>query len=223
MKNYRMKRVATLLLALALLLVMCPVAPKAAAETMSADVCPCCGKAWNKISWTSYSKLSNAIGAVNFSKAGHYKITGDFTMKKEFEVAAKVTIDFNGLLLKAASGKRGFTVKSGGNLTLINRGGDNGRLAGQNTSADGGAVYVEAGGTLNILSGRVVGVNNTTHKGGTIYNAGTVNIAGGAVETGKTSGDGGGNIYNAATGTLNLYDGTVKAGSTTGGGDGGAS
>ena len=216
------KRWVTLLLALALILVMCPIAPKAAAaETMSADVCPCCGKAFSSISWTSYSKLSNAVGAVNFSKAGHYKITGDFTMKKEFEVAANVTIDFNGLLLKAASGKRGFTVKSGGNLTLINRGGDNGRLAGQKTAADGGAIYVEEGGTLNILSGRVVGLT-TSHKGGTIYNAGTVNIAGtGTVEAGKTSGEGGGNIYNAATGVLNIYDGTVKGGATTNSGYGG--
>ena len=218
------KRMLSLIMALALVLAMFPAAPQVQAEevpTMSTEVCPCCGKAWKDIKWTEYDKLSNSLGAlwgggVDFSKAGHYRITGSFTMKKEFTVAAKVTIDFNGLLLQAASGKRGFTVKSGGNLTLINTGGNNGRLGGKNTSSEGGAVKVEAGGTLNVLSGRVVGTSMSNH-GGTIYNEGTVNIAGGEIEGGKANGKNGGNIYNA--GTVNLYGGLVESGSAKIGGN----
>ena len=219
MKNFVLKRGVTFILAVILVAGLIPVTPRAAAETMAADVCPCCGKVWSSIKWTEYSKWTNSIGGwfgggVDFSKAGHYRITDSFTMKKEFSVAANVTIDFNGLLLKAKSGSRGFTVKDGGNLTLINTGGENGRLAGQNTSSTGGAVLVEEGGTLNILSGRVVGVT-TTYGGGAIYNSGTVNLAGGSVEGGVLSGGAdGGNIYNA--GTLNIYGGSVEAGVISG-------
>ena len=220
------KRAFTLLLALVLVLAMFPVAPQVQAEevpTMSTEVCPCCGKAWKDIKWTEYDKWDNSLGGwfgggVDFSKAGHYRITDSFTMKKEFSVAANVTIDFNGLLLQAASGKRGFTVKNGGSLTLVNTGGDNGRLGGKNTSSEGGAIKVEAGGTLNILSGRVVGTS-MSYNGGAIHNAGTVNIAGGKVDSGKANSKNGGNIYNAATGTLNLYGGEVDGGVAKNGGN----
>ena len=217
MKNRTIKRTLALLLAVVLTLAMCPVAPTAAAATMSTDVCPCgCGKAWSSISWTSSGYLNRDL-----SKAGHYKMTKAFTASKEFEVTGKVIVDFNGYKLQAASGKRGFVVKSGGVLTILNRGGDNGRLVGENTTADGGSIYVEEGGVLNIISGRVVG-KETSYKGGAIYNAGTVNITGtGTVENGKTSGTGGGNIYNAAGATVNFYGGTITGGSTTGGGMGG--
>ena len=221
------RRIVTLLLALCLVLAACPVTPAqaVAAElpTMSTEVCPCCGKAWGDIKWTEYSKWTNSMGGlwgggVDFSKAGHYRITDSFTMKKEFTVAANVTIDFNGLLLQAASGKRGFTVQSGGNLTLINTGGSNGRLGGKNTSSEGGAVKVEAGGTLNLLSGRIVGTS-MSYNGGAIHNAGTINIAGGKVDSGKANGKNGGNIYNAATGTLNIYGGEVDGGVAHNGGN----
>lgn len=216
MKKDRSKRIAAFFLALALLLVSCPVTPRAEAETMSTEVCPCCGKDFGSISWKKYDKWSNFLGSVSFTKAGHYKISEAFTMKKEFTITANVTIDFGGVLLKAKSGSRGFTVASGGTLTLVNTGGENGRLAGQNTSSDGGAIKVEAGGTLNILSGRVVG-KATTYNGGAIYNAGTVNICGGTVEGG--TGKYGGNIYNS--GTLNIYGGSVEGGNTRSAGYGG--
>ena len=214
------RRIITFLLAVVLVLGMCPAAPAQAVAvevpTMSTEVCPCCGKAWSEIKWTEYSKWTNSLGGwlgggVDFTKAGHYRITDSFTMKKEFTVAAKVTIDFNGLLLQAASGKRGFTVKDGGNLTLINTGGANGRLGGQNTSSEGGAVKVEQGGTLNLLSGRIVGTS-MSYSGGAIYSTGTVNIAGGTVDSGTSKGKYGGNICNSGGGTVNIYGGEVSGG-----------
>ena len=217
MKKGTFKRVASLILALVTVVALCPMMPavaEAAEEvpTMATDVCPCCGKAFSSISWTSSGYLNRDL-----SKAGHYKLSKAFTASKEFAVSGNVTVDLNGYLLKAASGKRLFTVQSGGVLTILNSGGDNGRLQGLNTSSDGGTVYVEEGGTVNFIGGRIVGLT-TTYAGGAIYNAGTFNIAGGTVDTGKTSGVGGGNIYNV--GTLTIYDGTVKGGATTGGGKG---
>ena len=217
MKKTNMKRIFSLLLAVALVAVMCPVTPAQAAETMSAEVCPCCGKAFSKISWTSYSKWTNTLSSGSmFSKAGHYKLDDSFTMKKEYTISANVVLDFNGLKLQAKSGSRGFTVKSGGTLTLINTGGTNGRLEGHNTSSDGVAIKVEAGGTLNILSGRVVG-KSTSYNGGAIYNAGTVNMAGGEIKGGKTTSKLGGNVYNA--GTFNMYGGLVESGTAKQGGN----
>ena len=211
------KRMLSLLLAVVLVAVMCPVIPAQAAETMSAEVCPCCGKAFNKISWTSYSKWTNMMSSGSmFSKAGHYKLSDSFTMKKEYTISANVVLDFNGLKLQAASGKRGFTVKSGGTLTLINTGGANGRLEGHNTSSEGVAIKVEEGGTLNILSGRVVG-KSTSYNGGAIYNAGTVNMAGGKIDSGKSTSKNGGNVYNA--GTFNMYGGSILNGNAKLGGN----
>ena len=207
MEKGNFKRLLSFLLVLATAAVLCPAAPAAQAEDVA--LCPCCGKTISSIIWTEYDKWDNFFGSVNFSNAGPYRITEAFTMKKEFSVSKKVTIDFNGYLLKAASGKRGFTVKNAGTLTFINTGGENGRLTGQNTSGDGGAIKVEAGGTLNIAGGRIIGAS-TTGMGGTIYNAGIVNITGGSVESGKSTNNHGGNIYNA--GTLNITGGSVEAG-----------
>ncbi|MBR2309138.1 MAG: hypothetical protein IKA47_01210 [Oscillospiraceae bacterium] len=210
MKNRYRKRIFTLLLALALLLGLCPVVPKTQAETMATDVCPCCGKALSDISWTKISGLFASW--TDLSKAGHYKMGKAFTENKEFTITGKVTIDFGGYKLQAKSGSRGFVVKSGGELTLLNTGGNNGRLEGHKTSAEGGAIKVEAGGKLNILGGRVIGTT-MSYAGGAIYNEGTVNMAGGKVEGGKLTGKHGGNIYNA--GEFNMYGGTLESGTTT--------
>ena len=212
MESCKFKRLLSFLLALVTVLALCPATP--AAQAADTDVCPCCGKAFSSISWTSCNKMAlmmpSFLGGVDLTKAGHYRVTESFTMTKEYSLSAKVTIDFNGYLLQAKSGSRGFTVKNGGTLTLLNTGGNSGRLGGQLSSGDGGAVKVESGGTLNLLSGRVVG-SSVSGNGGAIYNAGTVNMTGGTVEAGTAKN--GGNIYNI--GTLNISGGTVKGGTSS--------
>ena len=215
MKNNKIfKRIGSLLLAVVLLLVLCPVTPAQAAETMSTEICPCCGKNFSDITWTKVSGMFASW--TDLSKAGHYKIGKAFTENKEFTISGKVTIDFGGYKLQAKSSSRGFVVKNGGMLTLLNTGGTNGRLEGHKTSAEGGAIKVEAGGTLNIIGGRVIGTS-MSYNGGAIYNEGTVNMAGGKIDTGKANDKSGGNIYNA--GTLNFYGGTVTGGSAKNGGN----
>ena len=208
------KRVLTLLLALVLVLGLFPVAPKAAAETMSTEICPCCGKKFSDISWTNAG--GGWFQTRDLSKPGHYKLTKAFTAGTEFQITGKVVVDFAGYKLQAKSSSRGFLVKNGGMLTLLNSGGSNGRVEGHRTSAEGGAIKVETGGTLNIIGGRVIGTS-MSYDGGAIYNAGTVNMAGGEIEGGKANGKSGGNIYNA--GTLNLYGGLVESGSAKTGGN----
>ena len=208
MKKTFARKIGSLLLAMALVLVMCPVAPQQVqAATTAADTCPCCGKSYDSISW-----LSSGYTNRDLSKPGHYKLVKAFTLSTACEITGNVVVDVNGYLLRAAAGKRGFVVKSGGTLTFLNRSTasntNNGRLQGLNTTADGGAIYVEEGGTLNLVSGRVLGTT-MSYDGGAIYNAGTVNMYGGSVETGNVTGDGG-NIYNV--GTLNIYDGVIKKG-----------
>lgn len=213
------RRVFTCLLALILVLVMCPVAPSAAATevpTMSTEVCPCCGEKFSEIKWTSISGIFAKY--TDLSKPGHYKIGKAFTENKEFTISGKVTIDFGGYKLQAKASSRGFVVKSGGMLTLLNSGGSNGRLEGHKTSAEGGAVKVEAGGTLNLIGGRIIGTS-MSHEGGAIYNAGTVNIAGGKIDSGKITDKNGGNIYNS--GMLNVYGGTITGGNAQGTANGG--
>ena len=205
------KRVFSLILAMTLVLGLCPVLPTAKAETVDTSVCPCCGKAFSSITWKEVGK-GWFDAYTDFSKAGHYKITDAFTLRSEHSVSSKVVIDFNGFLLQTKNNGRGFTVRSGGMLTFINSGGSNGRLENKSSSMskNGAAIQVMSGGTLNLYGGSIVGTVNSA-DGGTIYNDGDVNLYGGTVRGGSVTGTaGGGNIYNR--GILNIYGGTVSGG-----------
>ncbi|MBQ8797272.1 MAG: hypothetical protein IJZ56_03660 [Oscillospiraceae bacterium] len=205
------KRMLSLLLALATVVVLCPAAP--AVQAADTDLCPCCGKAISSIKWTSRGYTGAAL-----SGAGHYKITGNMATLSEYTVTGNLTIDLNNCLLRGPDGSRTFTVDSGGTLTLLDTTGGNGRLSAEGATCNGGVVYVKEGGTLNIVGGRVRGVTITDGNGGAIYNEGTVNINGGQVDTGKTPGGKGGHIYNV--GTLNIYSGQVINGVASGGNGG---
>ena len=221
MKNHRGKRILAALLALTLVLVVCPVIPKAeAAEAPATDVCPCCGKAFSSIQWTEVG--NGWLDTIkDLSKAGHYRITKAFTTRIEHSVSSKVVIDFNGYLLQTKDKGRGFNVKSGGMLTFVNlSGGANGRLENKSASMSGNGATIQVldGGTLNLYGGKIVGTKNSAN-GGTIYNDGTINIAGGTVTGGTVTGTGnGGNIYNR--GVLNIYSGTVTGGTAESGNGG---
>lgn len=76
-----------------------------------------------------------------------------------------------------------------------------------NTAA-GGAIIVEAGGTLNLQSGNIAGNSVDGNTGGVSNNGGTVNMSGGQISDNKASNGSGGAIYNNK-GTFNMMGGVI--------------
>lgn len=208
MKNRSTKRILTGILALVLVLGVCPV-PILAEETAEAALCPCCK---GEPEWTEV----NALTENPFSASGHYRLTETVTLQGQVTLDYNLTIDLNGFDIYAAEGCRAFLINEGGTLNILdtseNAGG--GIVGNDKVTASGGLVYVY--GTLNLYSGRLVGtavpVNGPTVC---INKIGTMNIRGGTVEGGSTTVERkyGGNIYNS--GELNFYDGLITGGSVT--------
>ena len=114
-------------------------------------------------------------------------------------------------------GNRHITVQKGGTLSIQGSGILSGR--GADNFGPGGAIYVAAGGTLNLYSGTVMYKTHSTANrgatnGGAIAVDGTFNMYGGTVKAGVAR-DLGGSIYVSKTGAANLYGGTVEAGTAT--------
>ena len=115
-------------------------------------------------------------------------------------------------------GNRRITVQNGGILSIQ---GSAGILSGRGADnfGPGGAVYVAAGGTLNLYSGTIKykphsTANRGATNGGAVAVDGTFNMYGGTVKAGEAR-DLGGSIYVGKTGELNLYGGTVEPGTAT--------
>ena len=172
-------------------------------------ICPCCGVLTADINWIPCSASAN----VDFSQAGHYQLTEDYTLAQEYTITADVIIDLNGYTLRSASGNRAFTVKSGGSLTIVNTVAKTGSLIGGNITANGGTINVENGGTLILHSGRIAG-GTTAANGGNIYSNGLVKLLGGTVEGGTALK--GGNVFNYNKGEFLLEGGTITGGMTPG-------
>ena len=206
----RSKRTFTFLLALTLVLTTVP-APVFAEETAEPAKCPCCETA---VEWIQVDSRTEAP----FSEAGHYRLTENVTLTgKNIILEWDITLDLNGFHLYAPEGYRAFTLVQGTTMNVVDLSeAANGAIIGNSAAtAVGGVLYVK--GTLNLLSGRLVGTTLPAN-GGTVYitSDGTMNIRGGSVEGGEVTAERkhGGNIYNI--GTLNLYGGTVIGGQTVG-------
>ena len=204
MKKTTRKRIVSLLLASALVFVLCPAV--SAADTVTLTACPCCEAA---PAWLEVDSLTENP----FSAPGHYRLTQTITLPAEIALDGTVTIDLNGFSLYAAEGCRAFLVNEDGVLNVLDTSEEasGGIVGNDKATASGGVVYVY--GTLNLYSGRLVGtavpVNGATVC---INQIGTMNIRGGTVEGGSVTVTRkyGGNIYN--NGVLNLYDGLITGG-----------
>ena len=224
MEKYGFKRILSLLLALATVFVLCPVAPAVqATEPGEVIACPSCGMELSELVYEDWT------GAAAITGDCHYRLTKKVVLSTPVEVAAgaNLVLDLNGYSLYAAENSLVFNV-SGGTVTVLDSSADGtGALVGNDVSGNGSAGSAYAGGTVsvtnkgtfNLLSGTVTG--GTAAQGGNIYTAkGTfLNIRGGTVSKGTAvpvngSTGRGGNIYTQATavicGDAKIIDGTAK-------------
>lgn len=231
MSNNRSKRIFAALLALTLVLAVCPAPAKAAAT------CPCCGEDLSDITWKSLPNVKTL-------PAGHYKLTGDTTLTQQYTTDGTTTVDLNGCTLTPAENKRPFYVNTGslnildsvGTATIVSNGTGTasggllkvakgatlnlygGTVTGGRVGEGCGGGNVRVEGTFNMYGGKITGGQAPWHGGNFSVSGGTVNIHGGIVEAGQSTGDGrGGNFYlTGASSALNIYGGTIRGGISAG-------
>ena len=116
----------------------------------------------------------------------------------------------------ANGGEGGIAYVKNGTLTI-----KNGTFTG-GIASTGGAIVVDAGGTLNIEGGEISGNLVQTGNGGAIYvkNGGVVNMTGGKISGNQVVTGNGGAIYVEAGGIVNLFGGTISGNSAGGLGGG---
>ena len=130
-----------------------------------------------------------------------------------------VEIDLNGHKLyrdlsAATNDGNLFRVADGSTLTIKDSQGG-GTLTGGWITGNGGAIYVEAGGTLNVNGGTITSCTANA-SGGAIYNAGTTIINGGTIKTNSSTYGGG--IYNQGSLTVTGSTSIEQNSATDGGG-----
>jgi predicted outer membrane repeat protein len=76
-----------------------------------------------------------------------------------------------------------------------------------NAATDGGGIFNDASGTLDVHGSTFSG-NTASDSGGALYNAGTA-TAQQSTLSGNSAGSDGGGIFNAASGTLTIDDSVV--------------
>lgn len=159
--------------------------------------------------WTALS----AAGTLN---TGSYYLSGDVT--GQLVIAANATVDLclSGHTLDAAGAGSAITVSAGATLNLYDCAGGGKVSGGQ--AAQGGGVYVAAGGVFQMYGGeisgntvRALGAAIKTSFGAGVYVAGTFRMSGGSI-TGNT-GKGGG-VYLSDDGVLELSGSPVIEGNT---------
>ena len=210
MKIIGNKRISAALLALSLALTVVP-KPVFAEGEAEATLCPCCNQAAEWIEVNSQTENS-------FAQAGHYRLTENVTIPETYiSVGYNMTLDLNGFHIYTPDNYRAFGIREGYTLNIVDLSQEaNGAIIGKpGPTAVGGVIYTK--GTLNLYSGRIVGTSLPAN-GGTIYidKAGTMNMYGGTVEGGMVTAEKkhGGNI--AVSGTLNMYDGLIIGGQADG-------
>ena len=159
--------------------------------------------------------------------SGSYHLVGDINLSGVQEITGNMNLCLHGHTITAKSGARHFTVKNGATLTITDCGANEGKIGviTGGTSNYGGAINVNAGGTLNLYNGSFeknqVKSADATGQGGTIYlqaaksgvPGGTVNVYGGTISGGKAYD--GGAIYAAAGSDVNMYGGTIRGNEVT--------
>ena len=213
MRNPSTKRILTFLLALVLVLAVCP-APISATETEApVKLCPCCGQDMDTIQW-------KALPADATPSSGHYRATENGTMLRAYSISTQVTVDLNGCALTTLENERAFYVYSN-KLTVLDSVGTGSITTTGSVANNGGVFFVRSGSTLDIYGGTFVGCElaSDEYGGGAVRANGTVNMYGGTLTGGKAHKHGG-NV-SISSGVFNLYGGTVSGGQTFGAGRGG--
>ena len=213
--SIQMKRICSMVLAMIMVCGLIYAAPiEASAKTTSCPVHSKCSEPWQD--WTP-------VGDEYITQDGHYKLTGDVTLKGQIRIGtgdnkdtadvvesapASVVIDLNGHNLTSSG--RVFYVIKGSSLTIIDSSDTPGTLTGGSTGG-GGVIYVESGAedakaTLNLYDATVTSTcEAVTANGGAIYigNYADVTITRATINGGKAKQGGSLQIGNYSEVTLN--------------------
>ncbi len=150
---------------------------------------------------------------------GHYYLTDDVDIasQKELKYATTLCIDLNGHTMTSASRAIYAYADAKATINIMDSSADKtGEVVGTAKGMAGGTLYIEAGSTLNIYSGKV-SCNTDTAKattGGVIWTKGNVNIHNGQILGGDATGNGG-TIYVFGA-NLKIYNGEIFAGKSAG-------
>ena len=124
---------------------------------------------------------------------------GVFTLKGRNFTVKNGTITENG----GKENYRCFIVASG-ILTI-----ENVTIQGFSCGKGGGAIYIEARGTCNMVSGKISG-NSAWDKGGGVYVCGIFNMHDGTISGNNVSSGSGGGVYVSTSGTFTMDGGTIS-------------
>lgn len=190
-------------------------------------VCPCCGKAWDEITWTDIPAATNITSSYNIQAGGHYRLTGNRQYGRNASHAIRVrnaagsvvTFDFNGYKIEATGtmgNERLFTVSADHTLNIVDS--SAGRTGTARTTVTGANAIMNDG-TLNIYGGNFELGANTSANGGLIHHRGVaLNIYGGKFDAGVFSQTekNGGAIY--ASKPLTIHNAYIVGGNARFGG-----
>ncbi|MDE7360478.1 MAG: hypothetical protein K2N38_00925, partial [Oscillospiraceae bacterium] len=144
---------------------------------------------------------------------GDYYLDHSVEINAEIDITGDVTLCLNGKTITAVSDTRIFNVKNGGTLTICDCNGRGEIIGGavSNNGGDnnGGAVYVDKGGTFTLSGGTIRG--NSAIRGGGVYvnDNGKFTMSGGKI-LGNTAGQEGGGVYVNSKGEFEMTGGEIS-------------
>ena len=171
--------------------------------------------------FTSHKYIDNSYNTLT----QHLKLQKNINLTNVCEIPCEtpdsisIDLDLNGYELSrnlnnATANGSVLRVKKVGTLTITDSS-YGGTITGGNTTGNGGAIEVLAGGTLYVNGGAISGCK-ASDKGGAIYNAGTTIVNGGSIR--QNEGKYGGGIWNGGTMTIN--GGTIQSNTANSSGGG---
>ena len=165
---------------------------------------------------TTWYPISTGVENSIVLTSGHYYADADVLSYTSIRAANNVCVDLRGRQAESELA-RFFYVNNGATLSIQDSQGG-GCLTGTGyapgSTQNGGVVYVDKGGTLNLYSGKLtnrLAEDRTIKNGGVVNVAGEFNMYGGSIENG-TSNWAGGNVYVAAGATMRMYGGEIIGG-----------
>lgn len=166
---------------------------------------------------TRWYPISSGLENSIVLTSGHYYLDVDTISDVSIRAASNVCLDLRGRQAESDIG-RIFTVQAGVTLSIQDSVGG-GSLTGTGyaltNKQNGGVVYVNENGVLNLHSGKLtnrITEDRTISNGGILYVSGEFNMYGGVIENG-VSHWAGGNIYVAPDAAIHMYGGAVIGGS----------
>ena len=188
--------------------VICFVLSKNTHEEGHVSYCQHCDQ---EVFWNPYT------GAGTNKRDAHFYVTHDGRIKYQGNIGTStdpydIVLDLNGHTMTTAN--RSFMVY--GTLNIIDTVGGGGIVAGNGTGVNGGCIYINNEGVVNLYDGVIAtsGTGKVGQYGGVVYagNGCTFNMYGGKVTGGSVSNTGGNVMINSG-GTLNMVGGTISGGS----------